>query len=134
MSYYSHLLLYLSHYHTYYLENEDITTEGRLDNITDPPQDFSSSSLTEIFAKPKAFYGKNPLLTGENKIFEFLYFLFFFLFYRFNFLFFLCATSNKYFYIFWFSLFPSFSASWRRSWRGSTDVRTYGWFREIWVE
>ena len=73
-------MLYLSHYQTFFLENEDITTEGRLDNITDPPQDFSSSSLTEIFAKPKAFYGKNPLLTGENKIFEFLYFLFFFCF------------------------------------------------------
>ena len=54
-----------------------------MDNITDPPQDFSSSSLTEIFPKPKAFYGKNPLLTGENKIFEFLYFLFFFLFFFF---------------------------------------------------
>ena len=36
-----------------------------------------------MFAKPKAFYGKNPLLTGENKIFEFLYFLFFFLFFFF---------------------------------------------------
>ena len=54
---------------TYYLsENEDITTDGRSDNITDALQD--SSSLSEIFAKPKAFYGKNPLLTGwKEKIF-----------------------------------------------------------------
>ena len=53
---------------TYYsTENEDITTDGRSDNITDALQD--SSSLSEIFAKPKAFYGKNPLLTGWKEKF-----------------------------------------------------------------
>ena len=60
----------------YLSENEDITTEGRSDNITDALQD--SSSLSEIFAKPKAFYGKNPLLTGWKEFFYFFSDLFFY--------------------------------------------------------